>query len=70
MYNTGRYEAQRMQMEVEALDGSGRVLHTSTGYVPGTIPAGQRAYFALAVPAAQTYRIRVRSFEWSRCGDG
>lgn len=68
--NTGRYQAERMQVQVEGLDGSGRVVHTTTAYVMGAISPGQQGYFRLAAPAAQTYRVQVLWVDWSRCGDG
>jgi len=54
--------ADRMQLAIEALDASGKVVGTSSTWIPGGVPAGNRGYFrALVVPAA-SYRVQVLFF--------
>jgi hypothetical protein len=59
---------ERMQVSVESLDGSGNVVGTSSTWVLGGVPPGNRAYFsARAVPAA-SYRVQVLFFDWGSRG--
>lgn len=61
--------AERMQLSIESLDASGNVVATSSTWVLGNVPPGNRAYFTtkVAVPAA-SYRIQVLSFDWGSRG--
>ena len=60
--------AERMQLSVESLDGSGNVIGKSSTWVLGNVPPGNRAYFsASAVPGA-SYRVQVLSFDWGSRG--
>jgi hypothetical protein len=63
--------AERMQISIEGLDASGKVVGTTSTWVLGNVPPGNRAYFsARAVPAA-SYRVQVLTFDWgSRGGTG
>ena len=63
--------AERMQISIESLDASGKVIGTTSAWVLGGVPAGNRAYFsARAVPGA-SYRVQVLAFDWgSRGGTG
>ncbi len=59
---------ERMQVTVEGLDASGNVVGTTSTWVLGGVPAGNRAYFsARAVPAA-SYRVQVLFFDWGSRG--
>ncbi len=61
---------ERMQVSVEGLDASGNVVGTTSTWVLGGVPAGNRAYFsARAVPAA-SYRVQVLFFDWGSRGTG
>jgi hypothetical protein len=56
---------------VEALDGSGRVVGSTTGYVMGDVPPSSRSYFEIKAPAkAATYRVTIDSFDWRGYGAG
>jgi hypothetical protein len=59
---------ERMQVSVDGLDGSGNVIGTTSSWVLGGVPPGNRAYFSVrAVPAA-SYRVQVASFDWGSRG--
>lgn len=59
---------ERMQVSVESLDGAGNVVGTTSTWVLGGVPPGNRAYFsARAVPAA-SYRVQVVFFDWGARG--
>jgi len=61
--------AERMQLSIESLDASGNVIATSSTWVLGNVPPGNRAYFTARVPApAASYRIQVLSFDWGSRG--
>ncbi len=56
---------------VEALDGSGQVVGSTTGSVVGDIPPSDRSYFEIKAPAkAASYRVTVRSSAWRTYGAG
>jgi hypothetical protein len=60
--------ADRMQLAIDALDASGKVVATTSTWVLGGVPPGNRAYFsAHAVPAA-SYRVQVLFFDWGKGG--
>jgi len=60
--------AERMQLSIESLDASGNVVGTSSTWVLGNVPPGNRAYFtAQAVPGV-SYRVQVLSFDWGSRG--
>jgi hypothetical protein len=59
---------ERLQISVESLDGAGNVVGTTSTWVLGGVPPGNRAYFsARAVPAA-SYRVQVVFFDWGGRG--
>jgi hypothetical protein len=62
--------AERMQLSIEGLDASGNVVGTSSTWVLGGVPAGNRAYFTAQVMPASTYRVQVVAFEWGGRGGG
>ena len=63
--------AERMQLSIEALDAAGNVVSTSSTWVLGNVPPGNRAYFSARVVPAASYRVQVQSFDWgSRGGSG
>jgi hypothetical protein len=58
----------RMQLAIDALDASGKVVGTTSTWVLGGVPPGNRAYFSThAVPAA-SYRVQVLFFDWGKGG--
>lgn len=60
--------AERMRLSIEALDGSGHVVATSSTWVLGNVPPGNRAYFSAPVAPAASYRVQVQSFDWGSRG--
>ena len=66
--NTYGLAARNVRLHIEGLDGSGKVVSVTVGYVAGTLMPGVRAYFEVPVPpGAATYRVNVLSFDWL-CG--
>jgi hypothetical protein len=70
VYNQSRRVAERMVIEIERLDAAGAVVGRSSTWVAGLVPMNSRAYFSARVPEADTYRVRVISFDWSCAGSG
>ena len=65
VYNDQGTAVDRVQLLIEAVDASGSVTGSSTAYVSGVVPAGNRRYFevpATVAPAA-SYRVRVVTYE-------
>jgi len=60
--------ADRMQLAIEALDASGKVVGTSSTWVLGNVPPGNRAYFSASVVPAASYRVQVLFFDWGKGG--
>ncbi len=60
--------AERMQLSIEGLDASGKVVGTSATWVLGSVPPGNRAYFTTAVMPAASYRVQVLFFDWGSRG--
>lgn len=72
VYNqrAGAY-AVSVRLLVEALDGSGQVVGSTSGYVLGEVPPSNRAYFEIKAPAkAASHRITIASFAWRSYGAG
>jgi hypothetical protein len=60
--------ADRMQLAIEALDTSGKVVGTSSTWILGGVPAGNRGYFSAPVVPAASYRVQVLFFDWGKGG--
>ena len=58
----------RMQLAIEALDASGKVVGTSSTWIPGGVPAGNRSYFSASVVLAMSYRVQVLFLDWGKGG--
>lgn len=72
VYNqrAGSY-AVSVRLLVEALDGSGQVVGSTSGYVLGDVPPSNRSYFEIRAPAkAASYRVTIASFAWRSYGVG
>lgn len=65
--NDSPYTVTRMQLLLDALDGSGRVVAQQISWLPGTLPAFSRTYFEILVrQRAQAYRVRVLAYDRGR----
>lgn len=63
--NSGGFPAQRVQLLVDGLDSSGRVVSQTVSWLGGDLTPGSRAYFELPAPQpAVTYRVSVFAFDW------
>ena len=70
VYNKTNIIAERMVVQVDALDASGALIRSTTTWVPGLVPATYRAYFETRAPEGAQYRVRVLSFDWTGRGGG
>jgi hypothetical protein len=63
VYSTHTYRVNGVRLQIDVLDGAGKVMHQVYGWVPGDVPAGGRAYFFVSVPGrGAAYRGRVLSY--------
>jgi hypothetical protein len=62
------WSVERMQLAIEALDAPGKVVGTSSTWILGGVPAGNRGYFSAPVVPAASYRIQVLFFDWGKGG--
>jgi len=60
--------ADRMQLAIEALDASGKVVGSSSTSVLGGVPIANRGYFSAPVVPAASYRVQVLFLDWGKCG--
>jgi len=60
--------ADRMQLAIEALDSSGKVVGSSSTWVLGGVPVGGRGYFSAPVVPAASYRVQVLFLDWGKGG--
>ena len=60
--------ADRMQLAIDAIDASGKVVGTSSIWILGGVPAGNRGYFSAQVVPAASYRVQVLFFDWGKGG--
>jgi hypothetical protein len=63
VYSSANRRAVRMQLAVEGLDGSGKVVTKTLTWIRD-VPPNNRAYFETPVPNAASYRVRILSFDW------
>ncbi|MFQ5897009.1 MAG: hypothetical protein ACE5JN_02000 [Candidatus Methylomirabilia bacterium] len=69
IYNDHDLWAAAIQLLVEELDASGRVVRKSVGYVDSWVRPSDRAYFEVAVSStAASYRVGVHSTDWFEPG--
>jgi len=60
--------ADRMQLAIEALDASGKVVGASSTWILGGVPVGGRGYFSAPVVPAASYRVQVLFLDWGKGG--
>jgi len=58
--------AANVRLQVEALDASGNVIGSNSGFVFGNVPPANRSYFGIPVPGsgASSYRVTVQTLDW------
>lgn len=62
--NNSPWSAMRIQLLVERLDDSGRVLGQQVNWLGGELSPGSRSYFEIAVPEpAPVYRVSVFAYD-------
>jgi hypothetical protein len=59
---------ERLQISVESLDGAGNVVGTTSTWVLGGVPPGNRAYLSARAVRATSYRVQVLFFDWGGRG--
>jgi len=60
-----------VRLRVETVDGAGRVIGQSFGWVIGDVPAGGRAWFMVRITTlGADYRVRVESYDAIAVGTG
>jgi hypothetical protein len=66
--NNYRIRAANMRLAVEAIDASGKVVDTASGFV-ADVPPGARVYFEVPVKQkAPRYRVTISGWEWRESG--
>ena len=60
VYSSANRHAAHMQLVVEGLDGSGKVVTKTLTWIRD-VPSNNRAFFETAVPTAAYYRVRILS---------
>ena len=70
VYNNTNLHAEKMTVKVETLDAAGAVIGSTTTWVPGLVPATNRAYFETRAAEGAQYRVQVLSFDWTGRGSG
>jgi len=63
VYSSANRHAAHMQLVVEGLDGSGKVVTKTLTWIRD-VPPNNRAFFETAVPTAVSYRVRILSLDW------
>ena len=67
--NLSNLPVERMELRVERLDASGAVIGSQRAWVLGVVVPNQRTYFSTPVATAASYRVTIRSFDWTNCRD-
>lgn len=64
IYNASGRCVSRVQLLVQELDASGALVGQRLEWLPGPLPAGERAYFKIAhLPGADQYRVSIWSYD-------
>ena len=64
VYNQYGEAAENVQLRISEVDASRRVVSSVTRPVFGTVPAEDRAYFAVQVPTSPAYQVAVQAFDF------
>ena len=64
VYNRHGAPITHVQLLAQGLDGGGNIVHQKLAWVPGIVPALQRAYFRIPeMPRAERYQVTVWAFD-------
>ena len=66
IYNNYGSPATNVRLLIEGQDASGATVSSVVAQVAGVVPGNNRLYFEVRVPAAETYRVRVLSWDFIR----
>jgi len=64
VYNSYGEAAENVQLRINSLDASGKVVSTVTRPVMETVPAEANAYFDVQVPNGGSYQVAVDTFDF------
>ena len=64
VYNSYGEAAENVQLRINSLDASGKVVSTVTRPVMETVPAEGNAYFDVQVPNGGSYQVAVDTFDF------
>ena len=67
--NISNLPVEHMELLVERLDASGAVIGTQRAWVVGVVIPNHRTHFSTPVATAASYRVTIRSFNWTTCRD-
>jgi hypothetical protein len=68
IYNDYGAPAANVRLLIEGQDASGVTVSSVVAQVAGVVPGNNRLYFEVRVPAAESYRVRVLSWDFIRGG--
>lgn len=68
VWNTATWNAKRIQLLVEAVDGNGQVVNQQVIWLGIDLAAGTHADFDVPMPASASYRVSVFAFDSGRGG--
>lgn len=68
VWNTATWNAKKIQLLIEALDGNGQVVNQRVAWLGVDLAAGTHAYFETPMPVAASYRVSVFAFDSGRGG--
>ena len=68
IYNDYGSAAANVRLLIEGQDASGATVSSVVAQIAGVVPGNNRLYFEVRVPAAESYRVRVVSWDFIRGG--
>ena len=68
VWNTTNWGAKRIQILVDALDASGRVVNQRVAWLGVDLAGGTHAYFEVPMPASPAYRVSIYAYDSGRGG--
>ena len=69
VYNSNHLTGHRVGLQVEGIDGDGKVVSSRYKEVLGDVPASGYSFFCVPLEAgASTYRVTIRGVDWGFAG--